>query len=117
MKHFKHVKYILPADRYIKQVPNYSAFGRKTTLRMNPDKIPDLHWNLSNIYHTTNIGQTEPQTIWVSTQCVDIDALSYTKGDRCGNWSGTNLNTNINILQSKKEPIVCFVVHIIKNKR
>ena len=56
MKHVKHVKYILPADQYVKQVPHYSAFGRKTTLRMNPDKIPDLHWNLANTYHTTNIG-------------------------------------------------------------
>ena len=41
MKHIKHVKYILPADQYIKQLPDYSAFGRKATLRMNPDKIPD----------------------------------------------------------------------------
>ena len=31
--------------------------GRKATLRMNPDKIPDLHWKLANTYHTTNIGQ------------------------------------------------------------
>ena len=38
MKHVKHVKYILPADWYIKQIPEYSAFGRKTTLRINPDK-------------------------------------------------------------------------------
>ena len=43
MKHIKHVKYILPADRYIKQIPDYSAFGRKAALRMNPDKIPNLH--------------------------------------------------------------------------
>ena len=43
MKHIKHVKYILPADRYINQLPNYSMFGRKTTLRMNPDHILDLH--------------------------------------------------------------------------
>ena len=48
MKHIKHVKYILPADRYIEQIPDYSAFGRKDTLRMNPDKIPDLHWQLVN---------------------------------------------------------------------
>ena len=41
MKHIKHVKYILPADRYINQLPNYSIFGRKTTLRMNPDHILD----------------------------------------------------------------------------
>ena len=37
MKHIKNVKYILPANRYINQLPDYSAFGRKTTLRMNPD--------------------------------------------------------------------------------
>ena len=43
MKHVKHVKYILPADQYIKQIPDYSAFGRKTTLRLNSDKILDLH--------------------------------------------------------------------------
>ena len=40
MKHIKHVKYILPADQYIKQLPDDSAFGRKTMLRMNPDQIP-----------------------------------------------------------------------------
>ena len=33
MKHVKHVKYILPADRYIKQLPSYYTFGRKSTLR------------------------------------------------------------------------------------
>ena len=27
MKHMKHVKYVLPADQYIKHVPDYSAFG------------------------------------------------------------------------------------------
>ena len=62
MKHIKHVKCILPADWYIKQIPNYSAFGRRATLRMNPDKIPDLHWQLANTYHTTNIGQLGLQT-------------------------------------------------------
>ena len=56
MEHVKHVKYILPADWYIKQIPDYSAFGRKTTLRMKPDKILDLPWNLADTYHTTNIG-------------------------------------------------------------
>ena len=43
MKHIEHVKYVLPADWYIKQLPDYSTFGRKTMLRMNPDLIPDLH--------------------------------------------------------------------------
>ena len=55
MKHVKHVKYILPVDQYIKQIPNFSAFGRKTTLRLNPDKILDLHWSLKDTYHTTDL--------------------------------------------------------------
>ena len=29
MKHVKHVKYILPVDRYIKQIPDYNAYDRK----------------------------------------------------------------------------------------
>ena len=29
MKHIKHVKYVLPADKYISQLLNYSQFGRK----------------------------------------------------------------------------------------
>ena len=40
MKHVKQVKYIIPADRYIKQLTSYDTFGRKSTFRLNPDKIP-----------------------------------------------------------------------------
>ena len=57
MKHIKHVKYVLPTDKYINKLPDYSGFGRKTTLRINPDQIPDLHWKLANTYHTTEIGK------------------------------------------------------------
>ena len=116
MKHVKHVKYILPADQYIKQVPNYSAFGRKTTLRMNPDKIPDLHWNSGNTYHTTNIGQIDPQTTCISTHYIDVDTLSHAEGNRCGNWCGTTLNIDMTIIQSNNEPIVCSVIHNSENK-
>ena len=56
MKHVKHEKYILLADQYIKQIPDYTDFGRKTTLGLNPDKIPDPHWSLADYYHTTDIG-------------------------------------------------------------
>ena len=41
MKHIKHVKYVLLADKYTQHLPDYSAFRRKTTLQMNPDHIPD----------------------------------------------------------------------------
>ena len=80
MKHVKHVTYILPADRYIKQLPNYSTFGRKSTFRLNPDKIPDLHWSLADSYHTTDIGLTISNTRIVSTNYIDINTLSYAQG-------------------------------------
>ena len=86
MKHIKHVKYILPANRYIEQLPDYSVFGRKTTLRMSPDHIPDLHWNLADTYHTTSIGHTDTQNTIVSAHYIDVETLSYAKGDRCGDW-------------------------------
>ena len=32
----KHVKYILPADLYIKQIPDYTVFGRKNHPQIKP---------------------------------------------------------------------------------
>ena len=86
MKHVKHVKYILPADRYIKQIPDYNAFSRKTTLRLNPDRIPDLHWSLPDSYHTTCIGLTISNTKVISTNYIDVSTLSYDQGDKCKMW-------------------------------
>ena len=107
MKHIKHVKYILPADRYIKQLPDYSAFGRKATLRMNPDKIPDLNWKLVNTYHTTNIGQTRSQTTDISTHYIDVNTIHCARGVKYENWCGTTLNMDTTTLQSNVKPVVC----------
>ena len=85
MKQIKHVKYISPTDRYIDQLPDYSGFGRKTTLRINPDQIPDLHWKLANTYHTTNIGQTEIGNTSISIHDITIKTLD--------NVCKTSLNT------------------------
>ena len=74
MKHVKHVKYIHPIDKYIKYIPDYSTFGRRTTLRINPKQIPDLHWQLPDTFHTTNIGQS---TLHVCTPSVDVNTLSF----------------------------------------
>ena len=75
MKHIKHVKYILPIDKYIDKLLDYSGFGRKTTLRINPDQILDLHWKLTNTHHTTNIGQTDTRTTSISIH--DITVKTY----------------------------------------
>ena len=116
IKHIKHVKYILPADQYIKQLPDYSAFGRKTMLQMNPDQIPDLHWNLANTYHTTNIGHIDTQVTDVSAHCIDIKALSYAKGDKYRDWCGTTLNTDTSSSQSNQESTICSVLPINKHR-
>ena len=109
MKHIKHVKHILPADRYVKQIPNYSAFGRKTTLRMNRDEIPNLHWKLTDIHHTTNIGHVGLQTSDVSTHCVYVNTISHAGENKYGNWCGTTLNTDTCTLQSNIESVVCSI--------
>ena len=55
-EHLDHIKCVLPAERYISGIPDYKQFGRKTNLRLNPDKIPDLQWELKDQLNTTNIG-------------------------------------------------------------
>ena len=91
MKHIKHVKYVLPADKYISQLLNYSWFGRKTTLRIDPDHIPELHWKLTDTYHTTNIGQTEVKDNTIHD--ITLNTLTHT-----GNIS---LSTETYTTQSK----------------
>ena len=117
MKHVKHVKYILPADWYIKQIPNYSAFGRKTTLRLNHDKILDLHWSLAETYHTTTIGLVDSSAMLISTNYVDVDILSYARGDNCKEWCGTTLKTNVTVLQNNRKPIVCHAINSNEDNR
>ena len=104
MKHIKHVKYILPADKYINQLPDYSGFGRKTTLRINPDQIPDLHCKLTNTYHTTNIGQSELDDTMTSVHDIVVKTIDC--------MCKTSLNTETYTTQSRPKSIVCSVIPI-----
>ena len=83
---------------------------------MNPNKIPDLNWKLVNTYHTTNSGQARHQAIDISTQCVDVDTLSYAGGNKYGDWYGTSLNTDTITLQSNNKPVVCSITSDNNNK-
>ena len=100
MKHIKHVKYILPADKYIDQLPDYSGFG----LRINPDQIPNLHWKLTNTYHTTNIGQSEMGNTSMSIHDITVKTFDC--------MCKTSLNTETCTTQSRHEPIVCSIIPI-----
>ena len=100
----KHVKYVLPADKYIKHVPDYSTFGGKATLRMNPKQIPDLHWQLADTYHTTNIGQL---TFHMSTPSMDVNTLSFAGRKMYNNTCGIKLHVNTTTIDSNINTIVC----------
>ena len=104
MKHIKHVKYILPTDRYIDQLLDYSGFGRKTTLRINPEQIQDLHWKVANTYHTTNIGQSEIGNTSISIHNITVKTF--------GSMCKTSLNTETCTTPSRRESIVCSVIPI-----
>ena len=111
----KHVKYIPPADRYIKQIPDYTVLGRKTTLRLNPDKIPNVYCSLADSYHTTNIGLAISHTMRVSTNYIDVNTLSYVKGDKCKEWCDVSLSTDVNIIQNNIKSIVCSTIRGTKD--
>ena len=106
----KHVKYVHPADQYIKHIPDYSTLGRKATLRINPKHIPDLQWQIADTYHTTNIGQS---TLHVSTPSVDVNTLSLA-GKGKYHKSGTHLHTNTTVINSNNDPMVSADVYEIQ---
>ena len=108
MKHVKHVKHVLPANRYVHQLPDYSKFGRKTTLRINPNQILDLHWKLANTYHTTNIEQLEIGCTTISVHDVSVKTFN----DKCVKWCKTSLSTKTCTTQSRREPAVCSFIPI-----
>ena len=111
MKHIKHVKCVHPIDQYIEHVLDYSNFGRKTTLRINPKQIPDLHWQLEDSLHTTNIGQT---ILHVSTPSVDVNTLSFA-GKRKYHSKGINLHVDTSVVNSNTSAITSIDVNNITN--
>ena len=103
-EHLDHIKYVLPADRYISAVPDYEWFSHKTNLRMNPQNIPDLQWDLTDELHTLNIGSVSTalqgkneeidEIVKVNTMYINIcsyikckiDHKTYTTNTLKGSW-------------------------------
>ena len=50
--HVSHLKQVYPADEVIDKIPDYYTFGRKTTLPLHPDNVPDLQWQCATILNT-----------------------------------------------------------------
>ena len=60
--HIAQVKPMLPAENVVNQLPDYSTFGRKATLRLNPDNILDLKWSLATLLNTIPTTTTSKDT-------------------------------------------------------
>ena len=108
MKHIKHVKHILPANKYVNHLPDYSGFGRKTTLRINPSQIQDLHWKLANTYHITNIGQWDIESTTISVHDITVKTFDHVTGDNCM----TSMSIKTCTTQVKCESAVCSFIPI-----
>ena len=50
--HITHLKPLLRADKVIEHLPTEDTFAQKTKLALNPDKIPDLHWQRATQLNT-----------------------------------------------------------------
>ena len=68
--HLTDVKYILPVDNIITKLPDYQSFGRKTKLRLNLDRIPNLHWNFPITLNMTPTLMT--QQLLIQTSMVSV---------------------------------------------
>ena len=72
MEHIGNIKYIMPAERYISQIPDYETFGHQTKLHLNPRYIPDLSWKWAETVHTQDIGRvTTSQIFYVDVQSTE----------------------------------------------
>ena len=75
MVHITDVKYILPADNIIAKLPDCNKFGHKTELRLNPQNVPDLNWELAT---KANTKPTPPTTIINYTLPMSTDIVTTT---------------------------------------
>ena len=68
MEHISNIKYIMPAERHISQLPDYESFGRQTKLQLNPRNIPDT-------IHTQDIGKVTVSHIFHLDDLLTHDSL------------------------------------------
>ena len=76
MEHISNIKYIMPAERYISQIPDYETFGRQTKLHLNTRNIPNLSWKWAETVHTQDIGRV------TTSQIFHVDVQSAEKTER-----------------------------------
>ena len=101
MEHISNIKYIMPAERYISQLPDYEFFGRQTKLRLNPKNIPDLSWKWADTVNAQDIGKVTVSHIfhmddmftWDAVETILVNTNVYTH-------STANLCTTVDVCKT-----------------
>ena len=52
--HVADIKKIMPVDHTVNQLPDYNKLGRLTKLRLNPENIHNLDWQLASELNTNS---------------------------------------------------------------
>ena len=102
MEHISNIKYIMPAECYISQIPNYETFGRQTKLCLNPCNIPDLSWKWAEMVHTQDIGRVITSRIFhVDVQSAEKTELVVRTSLRYENLESIYVNSHMYTIPSE----------------
>ena len=89
------VAYNFIPNEHSKESPFFLMFGRDPVLPLNTSLEPKVRY-LGNDINVLSLEVTH----------------SYARGDKCGEWCGTTLNTKMSTSQSKWELTVCSIIPI-----
>ena len=71
---------------------------------MIPKQIPDFHWQLTDTYHTTNVGKS---TLHMNTSSVDVHTASFAGRRKYNNKYEINQQVDTTTIDSNIDTIVC----------
>ena len=61
--HVTDVKYVLPVDAVLDQIPLVSQVGRPSKLNIHPSREPDLGWTLATTLNTVHTNMTNTTSL------------------------------------------------------
>ena len=109
MEHISNIKYIMPAEQYLSQLPDYKIFGQQTKLHSNPKNIPDLSWKWADTINTQDIGKMTVSHIYhmddflihhnVNTILVNTSVYTHSTNNLC-----TTVDVCKTMISSSTEP-------------
>ena len=101
MEHISNIKYIMLAERYISQLPDYELFGRQTKLCLNPKNIPDLSWKWADMVNMQDIGKVTVSHIFHMDDMFTRDTVEMILvNTNVYTHSTTNLCTTVDVCKT-----------------